>query len=609
MPDPAGIPDPYFDQMSQFDLEKAAGLTPHGGHATFGPPDLGSGEGLLKFITQNLPMAGVMGLAGGMTGGAVPALAGGLMGMMQPPQDAGEAATMGLGEGMGGLYKKAAQMTKSLPIKTLMHSLLGAGQSAVSQEMQGQSPTPGATVAGAALPVVGALASKYFGGKALPNDISQAQKKLEGTIGPVDTNAFVGDLNSKLAQDQGRTQANMIAQQKLLKENQAKGIDLLASPGEIDPKSLLTQQAEHRSIIARGAVDLSPEGLQIKHIEEGPILDIDNRVLKGELKPEDAKIMRDNYQKDIDRLHEQGMTRLAQQVGDAQWSKMLDGVVKNSKELQGVNTQMAGLQKEVDKNPFANVRFKALLTGGPKGLDGDAFATNLAKADADTVKSYVDYLNDKGDAAGLKATQKLMITKFFGDAWDPKTRSWSNAGKAMSGDSVWNSDKIEAMFGSDKEGRKSAGIFSQAIQDMQSLAEYQAKDSKKSMYAIPGGFLLGALIGGGTVGRIAKEVAVLSGAKLAQAVVTNPALASALHKYAQDPSVPNAALSVWINRNSQKVPAQPDTPPPPPQQGPQAQGPGNLPQGQRPPGIPPPPQQASMQIPGQPPQQIQPTGQ
>lgn len=590
MADP--VTDPYYDNMSKEDLENKLGITPFGGHKAIDPQDLGSGEGLLKFLTQNLPMAAVGGIAGGMTGGVAPMLMGAAAMGLKPPQTAGEAATYGLAEGMPGVYQKAASMAKNLPIKTLIKATLGAGQDAAGQTLQGQTPTIGGMATGAALGGGSAIAEKYLAGKAAPYNLQKAQQKLNSSVSPVDTEAAIQDLYKQTAQQAGAKQANTIVRQKLLAENQAKGVDLLASPtGEIDTKALLEQQAENRKLIAPGQVDLSDEGQKIRKIEEGPIYDLDQRQLRGDIKPEDAKLIRDNYQKDIDKLVEQGTARLAQQVGDAQWSKMLDGVVKNSKDLQGVNTQLSTLQDEVAKNPLENVRFKTLLAGGPNGLNSDTFATNLVKADSETVKSYMDYLSDNGKDDQIKATQKLLITKFFGDAWDPKVKKWANAGQVMAGDNDWNSDKVAAIFGGDREGRLNARTFSQAVQDMQSIADYQPKGSAtKSLFATPTGFLMGVMSKSTPAGLL-KEAAVVGGAKLMQATIDNPKIAAALHKFAQDPSIPNAMMSTWFARNAQRVPVQPPAPPPPPPQQSQPQGQGQ-PQGQPPqqtPQGPPPP--------------------
>ncbi len=157
----------------------------------------------------------------------------------------------------------------------------------------------------------------------------------------------------------------------------------------------------------------------------------------------------------------------------------------------------------------------------------------------DAIKAFKAQLAASPNGARqVEALQKSMLTEFFKRAYDPNTKSLSNAQKMFAADGQFSAQKIEALYGPDK-----VNTFRQAIDDIQKLEKDTASSgpgfAKHAVnhflgWSLPMGLLhaKGAnMLAAGTAAAGA-SFGIIMWPKLIDSTLKNPKFADMFHRWA-----------------------------------------------------------------------------
>ena len=609
---------PDYSQMSDNQLKALAGgqslddvMSPAFGQRTplDLPKDAGTGQKLLDFVTQNLPMGLAAGGAALATGGIGPGLMAGAATMASPPKDAGDALGLGLGELLNPAYKAAA-MSKNILSRVGISSAIGAGQREVAGLAHGQQPDPKQLLlgaAGAAIPsAVGALAAPTVENSELQSKIGKTLEGLQedypNTNIPKQTTLDLQKAFNKWHYDN----AALSDVQKDYQATSQKQADLLTKMGgSDDPAELIKARAQAVALAKKARIPV-PEDDQIsqldQHINDTLGLQRDGKLSESSANATIALAKRQQSQLSIQRND-----RIADMLQGSAASNSVAGLVNNTKTYAALNDTVNKIREELANNPMENVRLRNLLpaagTGDPvEGLINNLGSNQSSKDDIGALYNYLDKLPD--GAQRKQEIQSMLINKFMASAYDPKAKQYANIPKLLSGDGDFNRDKVAALFstGPTDDGTKAADKFGSIVQDLSRATAVQAQQTRQQValqnnfttpatkaigYASAVGPIFGFVHGGAMEGlkgaaTDAGALAIAYTPKLILSAMQNPLLAKAVHDFSTS-GVVNATLSNYLQRNA--APYTGKVPDPPAPQGQQSQ------QGQQGPGQPPPPQQ------------------
>ena len=637
---------PDYSQMSDAQLRGLAGgqslddiMSPSGGQRSplALPSDAGAGDKLFKFITQNLPM----GLAAGGTALATGGLGPGLMAagstMASPPQDAGDAIGLGLGELLNPAYK-AASMSKSVLARMGISGAIGAGQREVAGLTHGQQPNVKQLLAQAAMTAapqaVSALTAPTLENSELQGKLTDAMSKLQkqypSTQGLPETT--LTDLQKSFNKWHYDNAALADVQKDYQAASQKQATLLTKIGGSDDPAELIKANAAILKL-AKQSRTPTPETDQInqldQHINDTLALQRDGKLSESSANATVSLAKRQQAQLSIQRND-----RIAAMLQGNASSNLATGLVDNTQVYAALNDTVSKIKEELANNPMENVRLRNLLPAAGQGDPVEGLVTNIgsnqsSQEDVAALYKFLDKLPD-GDTR-RQQIQSMMVGKFFADAYDPTAKQLANVPQLLSGSGPFNRDKVASIFATKgNDGTDAADKFGAVVQDLKRATEIQAQQTRQSValqtnfttpatkaigYASPLGVMFG-MMHGGSPAEIAKGVAgeastmaIAYAPKMVLAAMQNPVLAKAIHDFSTS-GVVNATLANYLQRTAPKytgkVPDPPPPPPPPPQQGqPSGQSPqqgtpsGALPQGQLPQGQPPPPQGGPPRPPGQ----------
>jgi hypothetical protein len=547
LPDGRMISDEEWKKLPP-DLQKKI-LTPgflkgpsSGGEGTFGDfKDLASpeaGNKLWKMLSQNLPMAAVGGISGGLTGGPVGALAGaGMMGAF-PPQNATQAAEAGAGQFTAGLAAKAEnaiRVTQNPFVRAAIRGSLGLGQEtliddpirkALGEEAPGGItsktiatllPMLGGTVADRSLNSPRAKAQAAARGiKANLSDIlgkdidvnpeavkaaaSQGSKPAqEALMTAQQATKVVPEAQALQSQvSQIKQQGQQVAQGNLNKiDNQRDA--LLTAPMYSDDESqalragMLKQNAQLRARyegLARGLPSADPhkqviQALQkqkaqvLSQVGKNPLVTDDQLKLQANgIDDQITQHVAASFQSELDNLRK---------VSGQNASNLFDPKNPGTGKLQKT---VDNVSKGANDNPIENIYLRNLTapppntSGTPPGTPSkpasvESFVNNLTNLDERHVEALYQYLGNQpnGDSM-IKGVRDALMNKFFTMAYDPKTQQLSNASKLIAGDGPFNHDKLKAIFGGGVEGDDAVNKFGQLVSDIGLLEKNQALASQ-----------------------------------------------------------------------------------------------------------------------------------
>ena len=546
-------------------------------------------------LLQRFGMAGVGGIAGGLTGGPLGAGIGALAGGLFPPRDLTDTAIMATGELAGAGYKalEAADAIKSPLVRALArmgigltHEGVNAAERAVGNKLTGDnqpvtSPLSMATM-GLAPILAGGLgdATKLTREKqekqVLQKSLQETADKITGQpntpltaeglntgikISP-DTQAMFDSMGKQVVKGQNDQKA-LQAVQKTVADAQKERVKLLAQSAPPNPVDYAKSQAQYMKM-AKQANVVAPEDTHIENLKQTQAdLQLQNK--KGLMSDGSFQAQNATLDQQINQLQNQKLSRIADQYRQAAYQNVQDNLALNTQTQASLDKQVKQIQDEINSNPLQDVHLKALI-GNTDGtpITAQEYAKRLVSMDADTANAAYKYFSKQksGDGA-IKDIQDTVISQFFQQAYDQKGKTWAKGADLMKPGAPFNRAKWVALWGGGQEGEQAADQFGKTVADLRRLTEINtaqiaAKNSSaldmsqmtKFAVAAPTALLLSKETGHVAAGLA--ELGVVYLPQLVQKAIQNPGFANALHKFAQSGTVADFSpmLSNYLTNNA-----------------------------------------------------------
>lgn len=599
MPEQQASPLTDLSQMSDADLQalnqkmnSGLILSPGQKPAPLAPgatkeQEQAAGEGLWKFLSQNLPMAAVGGFAGGPLGAAA-------LGIF-PPQNTSQAITSGLGFGAVGPWGKMEQAMGGMPglVKAGARGLAGGTQYAADQGItkalgeQPENASPAGNISSVLLPMlIGKTADQIQNApihkqKALYANIQDTIDQLAGSGAP--------KIGSQMEQASGATKGVQTVLKNIEDNTKMAQIQKELAQKAQQQVPALTQQKAETIVTPQGGLDKT---VKIAALDKE--IDRLNKLL-----PEDPMVKQLNQAQSYKQKLNQGLDPFTgEKLLPGQKEKVLDDLhnlqqqaidkITQSKtqQLQAASEKVAQTQQppktaqqifdqvkaDADKNPVENIYLKSLVAPNPDGSPTTArsFINNIVNSDSEHIDALYKHLKtQKKGSQMIGDIQDSLISEFLNRAYDPQTKNLTNASKLFAADGPFNKPKIEAIFGGGDKGAEKVRQFSQIVDDVRSLTELQAQSQKQpgfgskflrsQLIATPLGFILNWLgaphfVAAGAAEALGSAVGFIPGTKLINGLLENPKLLEAFHSWAThgggaDAFKMNPGLSSWLDQN------------------------------------------------------------
>lgn len=532
--------------------------------------------------------------------GAWPAAAGmGLFSALTAPENATDALTNAAGFGLAGPAMKAENLMAKFGLPGLAKAgirgaegyaqhKLGEGINTGFGHYPGENPPSDTfgTASSVALPMLlGGMADKIQASpvtkqKELHANIQDTINQLAGKSAPVgpqmEQNSGVGkgiktilkniETNTQIAKTQQEMAARAAKEVPALQQQKA---DTLITPLEgLDKTAKLAAIDANINKLHKYMPD-DPNVKQLKMAQ-----DARTKVEQGinpfsgqPLPPE----MKDSVLSDITRLSEQAQNQIVQSK-TAQLQAASEKYAQSQPAPPNVQPIFDIVGQDAIKNPLENIYLKSLVAPSADGapMTARTFLNNVMNSDSEHIDALYKYLKTQG-VNGTKMQghmQDAFISEFFNKAYDPQTKTLTNAGKLFAADGPFNKPKVEAMFGGGEKGAEKARQFASIVDDIRALTDLQkqpqgpggwAKFGKSQIVAAATGFILSGLgvphfAAGATGEALGSLVGFIPSNKLISGMMTNPNLAKALHEWAANGGSGtafkmNPGLSKWLDQN------------------------------------------------------------
>lgn len=192
-----------------------------------------------------------------------------------------------------------------------------------------------------------------------------------------------------------------------------------------------------------------------------------------------------------------------------------------------------------------------------KATNPNELMQNISASSPGGVAAYRAHIARELGDKGVKAFQEGAVNQFFKEAYSPETKALSNAPKLF--ETKFTPDKLRAIFGNGPDAEEKVRIFTQAVDDIQSVDPGKGATAIGKMaqsfgthigWILPNMLVFHAdrVMGPGLAGAAAVGGAAMMAVKypkLIDAMLRNPKLGDSFHKWATGTTRVERSLSSW----------------------------------------------------------------